>query len=55
MIPSGKSQQVLFTIKPSDLAFYTKDMSFKAEPGDFMVFVGTNSAQCKEETFTLVE
>lgn len=55
MIPSGKSQRVLFTIKPSDLAFYTKDMSFKAEPGDFKVFVGTSSAECKEETFTLVE
>jgi beta-glucosidase len=55
MIPSGKSQKVLFTLKPSDLAFYTKDMSFKAEPGDFKVFVGTSSAECKEKTFTLVD
>jgi beta-glucosidase len=55
MIKSGETRQVTFTIKPSDLAFYTKDMSFKAEPGDFKVFVGTSSADCKEEVFTLVE
>lgn len=53
MIKAGESQQVTFTISSSDLAFYTKDMSFKAEPGEFKVFVGTNSVDCKEAAFVL--
>ncbi len=55
MIKAGESKQISFTLKPSDLAFYTRDMTFKAEPGDFRVFVGTNSAECKEAEFTLTE
>jgi beta-glucosidase len=54
-IKKGETQQVSFTIKSSDLAFYTRDMSFKAEPGDFKVFVGTNSSDCIESEFTLTE
>ena len=55
MIKSGESKNVSFTIKPADLAFYTRDMSFKAEPGDFNVFVGTNSVDCKEAQFSLTD
>jgi len=55
LIKTGESKDISFTIKALDLAFYTKDMSFKAEPGDFKVFAGTNSVDCKEATFTLVE
>lgn len=49
----GESKQVSFTINTDDLKFYTRDMSFKAEPGDFKVFVGTNSAETLEADFTL--
>ena len=55
MIKTGESKEITFTLKSSDLAFYTKDMSFKAEPGDFKVFVGTNSDDCKEASFSLAE
>ena len=55
MIKAGESKDISFSIKSSDLAFYTKDMTFKAEPGDFKVFVGTNSVDCKEAAFTLME
>lgn len=55
LIKAGESKAISFTIKSSDLAFYTKDMTFKAEPGDFKVFVGTNSVECKEGSFTLME
>jgi beta-glucosidase len=55
MIKAGEAKQVTFTLKSSDLAFYTRDMTFKAEPGEFIVFVGTNSTDCKEHTFTLTE
>lgn len=55
MIKAGETKQVRFTLKSSDLAFYTRDMTYKAEPGDFRVFVGTSSAECKEAGFTLTE
>jgi beta-glucosidase len=53
MIKTGESQKVTFKLSAADLAFYTKDMSFKAEPGDFKVFIGTNSVDCKEADFKL--
>jgi beta-glucosidase len=53
MLKAGESQKVTFNLSSSDLAFYTLDMSFKAEPGDFKVFVGTNSEDVKEAAFVL--
>jgi beta-glucosidase len=55
MLKKGEAKVVTFTIKSSDLAFYTRDMTFKAEPGDFRVFVGTNSVDCLEAGFNLIE
>ncbi|MTI24354.1 glycosyl hydrolase [Fulvivirga kasyanovii] len=49
----GESQVVKFTINPDDLKFYTRDMSFKAEPGDFMVTVGPNAAEGDTIKFSL--
>lgn len=49
----GESQLVTFALTPEDLAFFTKDMVFQAEPGDFEVFVGTSSAECLKSKFTL--
>ncbi|EMR03084.1 Periplasmic beta-glucosidase precursor [Cesiribacter andamanensis AMV16] len=49
----GESREVDFTLSPRDLAFYTRDMSFKAEPGEFMVWIGPNSAEGLEGRFTL--
>lgn len=51
----GESKQVNFTLSKDDLAFYTRNMEFKAEPGDFKVFVGTNSEDCLEADFKLVQ
>ena len=48
-----ESKKVTFTLTSDDLAFYTKDMSFKAEAGEFKLFVGTNSDELLETTFTL--
>ncbi len=49
----GESQTVSFTITSEDLAFYTRDMSYRAEPGSFTVFVGPNSAEGLEGGFEL--
>lgn len=50
---AGESKTISFTITADDLAFYNAKLEHKAEPGDFMVFVGTNSADVKEAGFTL--
>lgn len=49
----GASQKVTFTLSSDDLKFYTQDMSFKAEPGAFKVFVGGSSADVLEAGFEL--
>lgn len=49
----GESKQVSFTINKEDLAFYTRDMSFKAEPGGFKLFIGPSSAEGLETDFEL--
>lgn len=52
-LKAGESREVEFVLTDKDLAFYTKDMSFKAEPGDFKIFVGASSVDVKEARFAL--
>lgn len=54
-IKAGESTHVNFTLTASDLAFYNASLQFKAEPGDFKVFVGTNSDDCLEAGFELLK
>ena len=49
----GQSQQVCFKLNSDDLAFYTRDMSFKAETGDFRLFIGTSSEDLQATEFKL--
>ncbi|HTZ21039.1 MAG TPA: beta-glucosidase BglX [Opitutaceae bacterium] len=49
----GKAKEVTFELTTADLAFYTARGQWEAEPGEFHVFVGTNSEDTKEATFTL--
>lgn len=49
-----EAQEVTFTVTTDDLAFYTQNMAFQAEPGRFKVMVGPNSSEIKEKEFTLV-
>lgn len=53
MLKPGESKDVAFTLTASDLAFYRKDMTLGAEPGKFVVYVGTNSRDAKQVEFTL--
>jgi beta-glucosidase len=52
-LKAGESQKVSFTIDADDLAFYTRDMSFKAEPGDFALMIGPSSVDYESVPFTL--
>lgn len=49
----GQSRKVTFILTSDDLAFWDGHFDYKAEPGRFNVFVGTNSRDVKEATFYL--
>lgn len=53
-LKAGESKTVSFTISTEDLKFYNSDLKFVAEPGDFKIFIGTNSRDVKEAGFTLL-
>lgn len=52
-LKAGESKTISFTISENDLKFYNSDLKFAAEPGDFKVFIGTNSRDVKEASFSL--
>ncbi|HUG52712.1 MAG TPA: beta-glucosidase BglX [Vicinamibacteria bacterium] len=52
-LPPGESREVAFTLAPADLAFYTGEGRWQAEPGAFEVMVGGNSRDVKKAAFTL--
>jgi len=52
-LQAGESKEVVFHISVDDLKFYNADLNYVAEPGDFNVYIGSNSRDVKEATFTL--
>ncbi|KLT65892.1 beta-glucosidase BglX [Pedobacter sp. BMA] len=52
-LKAGESKTITFNISENDLKFYNSDLKFVAEPGDFQVFIGTNSRDVKEAAFAL--
>lgn len=53
-LKAGEIKQVSFTITADDLKFYNSDLKYVYEPGDFKIFIGTNSRDVKEANFTLI-
>ncbi|GAB4144769.1 MAG: beta-glucosidase BglX [Ignavibacteriales bacterium] len=51
----GEVKKVEFTITPEKLKFHDINMNYVIEPGDFKVFVGTNSVDVKEASFKVVD
>ena len=49
----GESRSISFVLNQNDLSFYKEDLSFGWEPGDFDVFVGGNSRDVLNATFSL--
>ncbi len=49
----GESQKVTFTISKRDLIYYTAQGKWDVEPGDFKIWIGTNSQEGLESQFTL--
>ncbi len=54
-IAKDETETVTITLKAEEIAFYHPDMSFNAEPGEFIVFVGGNSYTENAGEFTLTE
>ena len=52
-IAPGESRRVVFNLTAEDLKFYNADLDYVAEPGEFVVAVGTNSRDVQEKRFTL--
>lgn len=52
-LKAGESKTVEFTLESNDLAFWGADNTFKAEPGDFKLWVGPNSVDGLESSFKL--
>lgn len=46
-------EKVTFTLSADDLSFYGPEGRWKAEPGDFVVFVGSSSEHVQQARFTL--
>jgi len=51
-IKAGQTKTVSFTIDEKMLEFYTANEKWETEPGDFKVFVGTDSATKMEASFS---
>ena len=55
VIGKGETKTVTFALTAEDLAFYRYDLSYGAEPGQFMVFVGGSSETTMAKEFRLVK
>jgi len=51
----GQSERVTFKLTEDDLKFYDAHLDYVAEPGEFVVFVGTNSRDTREARFVLAD
>ena len=51
----GERRELIFNLSIEDLKFYDKDMKWIYEPGEFRIFIGTNSSEVKEAGFRLVK
>ena len=53
-LAKGEQRTVTFKLTENDLSYWNNDLTFKADPGSFKVFVGGNSRDVKEAGFELV-
>lgn len=54
-LKKGETKTVTFNIGVNDLKFYNAALQFVAEPGDFNVYVGSNSRDVSTAKFTLTK
>lgn len=54
-LKAGESKTITFKITTNDLKFYNNDLKYIYEPGDFKLFIGTDSDDVREADFTLLK
>ncbi|MBA4322085.1 MAG: glycosyl hydrolase, partial [Odoribacter sp.] len=54
MVKKNETVTVSFSLSTFDLSYYHQDMSFSFDPGDFELFIGTNSTECKTVKFSVL-
>jgi beta-glucosidase len=54
-LKKGEAKDLTFTLTNNDLKFYDINMKYTSEPGDFKVFVGSNSRDTQEADFKLIK
>lgn len=52
-LKKGETKTVALTLRPEDLKFYNSVLEFVAEPGEFEIFVGTDSRADLKTSFVL--
>lgn len=52
-LKKGESREVTFSISIEELKFFNADLRWIAEPGTFKVYIGTDSQNVKEASFSL--
>jgi beta-glucosidase len=55
VLKRGESKTLTFLLTANDLRFYNNDLKYTFEPGDFKIFIGTNSEDVQEASFTLLK
>ncbi len=53
ILKKGESKQVSITLSANDLKFYNSNLEFVSEPGEFKIYVGTDSNATLSVSFTL--
>ncbi len=53
MLKKGERKEVTLILSSDDMKFYNGNLEFVAEPGEFIVYVGTNSNATLSSSFTL--
>jgi beta-glucosidase len=52
MLKPGEQQDITFDITVDDLVFYNSDLKYDWEPGEFVLYIGTNSRDVKSAKVT---
>ncbi|WP_213875109.1 beta-glucosidase BglX [Pseudomonas sp. dw_358] len=53
MLKAGESRTLHFTLSEDDLKFYNSQLKYADEPGQFLVQIGLDSADVKQQSFVL--
>ena len=55
MLKAGETKKINFTVGSEELQFYTANKKWEVESGDFKIFVGGDSVNTLEASFTVID